>query len=151
MQLSLYSHPPTITPSHCHTFPPSHHSQFPRATWALGVASCRVVWQRQPLLSHGWTECYHKWSRCHSLGGEHQPIETPAYGPVTMMCNSTQSFIVPRPSQLLIARRIQENIVMPHLVPAKGTACHVVPLNPHLEPSWDPRQLPAVKGSGTHC
>ena len=89
--------PSTITPSHRHTFPPSHHSQFPQATWALSVASCRVVWQRQLLLSRGWTECYHKWSRCHSPGGEHQPIETPAYGPVTIMCNSTQSFIVPHP------------------------------------------------------
>ena len=40
---------------------------------------------------------------------------------------------------------------MLHLVPAEGTARHVVPLDPHLEFSWHPWQLPAVKGSGTHC
>ena len=40
---------------------------------------------------------------------------------------------------------------MLHLVPTEGTARHVVSLDPHLEFSWHPWQLPAVKGSGTHC
>jgi len=38
-----------------------------------------------------------------------------------------------------------------HLVTTEGTACHIIPLDPHLKSSWHPWQVPVVEGSWTHC